>query len=297
MIFLPYRTETVINRWPIGNIIIISACTLTFVLLLAGFIPLPLIHAMVLHGWNPIGFLGHQFLHAGFGHLFFNMLFLWVFGNAVCETMGNGRYVTAFLIAGVFAGIIHNIFDGAPAVGASGAINGIVGFYLVLYPVNTVDCFYWIFFRFGTVEVTGYWLVLLWFLGDAWGAFFGSGEGVAYWAHLGGLAAGIALGVLFEIRGWAKLAEYDNPSLIDLLFRKREEPKTTRQFKTREELIKEHEAQEIVQTQPNEAEDDASGRLAAECPHCHTALELSADMVGQTLACPSCNGEIRIEAV
>src|SRR3989442_1456590 len=138
MIFVPYRTEVAITRWPVANIAIISACVLCFVLLATDLLPHSLLTAMILNGWNPIGILGYQFLHAGIGHLFFNMLFLWVFGNAVCETMGSWRYLATFVLAGIVAGIIHNIFDGAPAVGASGAINGIVGLYLVLYPINTV---------------------------------------------------------------------------------------------------------------------------------------------------------------
>jgi membrane associated rhomboid family serine protease len=294
--FLPYRTEAVITRWPIGNLAIIGACVLTFVLLLAGAIPAPVVHAMVLRGWNPIGLVGSLFLHAGFGHIFFNMVFLWVFGNAVCETMGDMHYVGAFLLAGVIAGAVHNLFDGQPAVGASGAINGIIGFYLVLYPTNKIDCFFWFFFRVGSVEITGYWLILLWFLLDAWGAFSNTGGHVAYWAHLGGLAAGIAFGVLFERKGWAALAEYDNPSLIDLLFRKWKKTETPGKFKTREELIREHQALEAEPAVPEVEPVDAPAQCTVACPHCQGPLELSADMAGQTIQCPSCSGSISVDA-
>ncbi len=154
MIVIPYSTEAVIRRWPLGNIAIIVACVAMYVGIEADAIPIALLNAMVLEGWNPMGLLGYQFLHAGFGHLFFNMLFLWVFGNAVCETMGSLRYCALFLATGVLAGVIHNLFDGLPAVGASGALNGIMGVYLVLYPINKVDCFYWVYIRAGTFQIT-----------------------------------------------------------------------------------------------------------------------------------------------
>jgi hypothetical protein len=223
-------------------------------------------------------------------------LFLWVFGNAVCETVGDVRYVGIFLLAGVIAGATHNLFSGQPAVGASGAINGIVGFYLVMFPTNKIDCFYWFFFRVGTKEVTGYWLILLWFLLDAWGAFWGAGSGVAYWAHLGGLAAGIVLGVLFERKGWATLEDYDNPSLITLLFRKRQKQEAPRRFQTREELLRDYQAQNPQPALPvSEPPVSPPPLFTIECPHCSGPLELSAEMAGNTIQCPSCSGSISVE--
>ena len=289
--FIPYRTETVITRWPVANIAIIAICVVSFVLLMLGVFPQSLVHAMILNGWNPVGFLGSQFLHDGIGHLFFNMLFLWVFGNAVCETMGNWRYLGAYFLVGFISDAIHVICDGAPAIGASGAINGVVGFYLILFPTNKVDCFYWFWFRVGTVEVTGYWLVILWFLGDVLGAWLGD-AGVAYWAHLGGLGAGIAAGVLYETRGWATLADYDNPSLITLIFRLKG-PEVKKSYKTREELIREHFAQQPPSAEvPVEKPPDV---FTVACPHCNQMLELRADMIGQTIQCPDCSGEMNVE--
>ena len=195
------------------------------------------------------------------------------------------------LFGWVYLDAIHVICDGAPAIGASGAINGVVGFYLILFPTNKVDCFYWFWFRAGTVEVTGYWLVILWFLGDVLGAWLGD-AGVAYWAHLGGLGAGIAAGVLYETRGWATLADYDNPSLITLIFR-RKGPEVKKSYKTREELIREHFAQQPPSAEvPVEKPPDV---FTVACPHCNQMLELRADMIGQTIQCPDCSGEMNVE--
>jgi membrane associated rhomboid family serine protease len=295
MLFIPYKTEVVITRWPITNILIIVACTLCYVLLAFGAIPEQVIRSMVLRGWNPIGLLGNTFLHGGIAHLFFNMLFLWVFGNAVCETMGNWRYLAAFIGAGLIADTIHNLCDGQPAIGASGAINGIIGFYLVLYPINIVDCFYWIFFRAGSVEVTGYWLVILWFLGDAWGAFIGSNTGPAYWAHLGGLAAGIGLGILFETRGWAKLAEYDNPSLVDLLFRKKRENSITHQSEVVEKIKQQEQVRVMSQSHQPKPKIRLPKYFQCECPHCHAAVQLNEITIGHVTQCPHCAGEFNVE--
>lgn len=285
--FLPYSTESLVTRWPLGNIGIIAACTLVSALMMFGIMPESLINLMILDGWAPAGLIGHLFLHADFFHFFFNMLYLWVFGNAVCETTGNLRYCAMYLAAGLLAASVHNLFDGSPAVGASGAINGIIGFYLILFPTNKISCCYWILFKLGVVEVTGYWLILFWFVLDAWGALSGVDAGIAYWAHVGGLLGGIALGVLFEMKGWAKLSRHDNPSLIDLWFRKDTREPISRRIKTREELIREFREREEAAKQEKASE--------AACPHCEANLEIPVDLIGTTIKCPSCGGQIALE--
>lgn len=87
-----------------------------------------------LDGWELKGIFGHMWLHAGFFHIAGNLLFLWVFGNAVCSKVGNFTYLLFYLCVGVFAAAAHLVFSGGTAIGASGAINGIVGMFLIFFP-------------------------------------------------------------------------------------------------------------------------------------------------------------------
>jgi len=132
-----------------------------------------------------------MFLHADFLHLLGNGVFLWVFGNAVCARIGDLRYALAFLVLGIVAAATHLVFDGAPAVGASGAINGIVGMFLVMYPTEYLSAFFWFGIAPRTIDLKAYWAILLWFVLDLLGALSGLG-GVAYMAHIGGLVGGVA---------------------------------------------------------------------------------------------------------
>jgi membrane associated rhomboid family serine protease len=141
---------------------------------------------------------------------------MWVFGNAVCAMTTNLAYPLLFAMFGVVAGAAHLAFDGDPAIGASGAINGVVGMALAMYPRNPVHVAWFIALRAGTFEMPLWGLGLIWLTFDAFGAFFGS-DGVAYWAHLGGFAGGLVTGVVALKRQWVTLTDYDNESLADLL--------------------------------------------------------------------------------
>ena len=290
--FIPYSTEVLIKKWPISNLVIMGGCIVAFVLLLAGALSDAVLEALILSGWSPLGLVGHQFLHTGLWHLVFNMLFLWVFGNAVCEKVGNIAYGLLFLSAGILGGVVHNLLDGAPAVGASGAINGVIGFYLVLYPVNRVNCFYW-FFRPGTFAIRGFWLILFWFVVDAWSAFSGADTGTAYWAHIGGFASGFAFGFLFLKTGLAKMADYDNPTLLDYLQGK---------HKARSGLA--YEKQSFLRAPPLPSRPPlprpappkttgATRDINLDCPHCGQNLDVPREMMGSAFPCPSCRGAIQ----
>lgn len=162
---------------------------------------------MVLDGWSPVGMVGYLLLHAGPIHLIGNMLFLWIFGNAVCAKIGNGPYLAAYVGLGVVAGVIHMLFSGHPVIGASGAINGIVGMYLMLYPLNDISCFYLILFKPGVFSISSYWMILFWLAFDILGIAIGGGM-TAYWAHIGGFAGGIALAALaLSTKGWVQPTE------------------------------------------------------------------------------------------
>ena len=144
-----------------------------------------------------------MFLHGGWFHLIGNMWFLWVFGNNVEDSMGHGRFVGFYLLCGLLAAAAQIAVDPGspiPMVGASGAISGVMGAYLVLYPKVRVHMLVWLGFFVTTIAVPAYMMLLYWaflqLLGSATMAATGGG-GVAFMAHLGGFVAGVALIKLF----------------------------------------------------------------------------------------------------
>jgi membrane associated rhomboid family serine protease len=173
----------------------------------------PLGHGMVcavdndpINIWTP---LISMFLHGSWLHIGFNMLFLFVFGRAIEDSMGRVRFVTFYLICGLVAAATHIAFNATspvPTVGASGAISGVMGAYLVLYPRAWVRMFFIIFIvRFPA------WLVLLWwFMAQALAGIQqlnqinpDASDTVAVWAHVGGFVCGAILAKFFV-----------NPSLV-----------------------------------------------------------------------------------
>lgn len=180
------------------NLILIGICILVFAGQATGGMHPQASHLMLLFRWNPAGLIGHTFMHGDIFHLVFNMIFLWLFGNAVCSRVGNLAFLPIFLAAGVAGGIAHLITSRHPLVGASGAISGIIAFAMVLSPTSRVSCLFLGGLFGGIFTVNGFWLTLFWFARDVLSAFFVHGSIVAYWAHVGGFLAGglMALGFL-----------------------------------------------------------------------------------------------------
>lgn len=214
IVFAPYGVDVTMYRWPVTNFILIGAITLVS-LAAAGSPPGEGLDVLTLRGMGLVGLFGHVFLHGGPMHLFGNMLFLWSFGNAVCAKVGNGMYFGLFFLLAALAGTAHNLFSGMPAIGASGAINGVVGLFLVFFPRNDVRVFWLFFIRWGTFSISAGWMILLWVCFDIWGIARG-GEGVAYWAHLGGFASGVAIGVVGLKRNWVRMTKTEC-SLLEVL--------------------------------------------------------------------------------
>ncbi len=152
--------------------------------------------------------LTSMFLHGGWAHLLGNSLYLWVFGNNVEDSMGRGRFLAFYLICGLAAAATHVLVEGAspvPTVGASGAISGILGGYLVLYPRVRVRTFFPPFFLF---HVPAWAYLIFWFGSQALTGIASlnpmrpdASSGVAVWAHIGGFVTGFLLIKLFEDRG------------------------------------------------------------------------------------------------
>jgi rhomboid family protein len=153
--------------------------------------------------------LTSMFMHAGWLHLIFNMWFLWIFGDNLEDYLGHFWYLVFYLVAGAAGAALHtalNPLSPIPSVGASGAIAGVMGAYLVLFPsarVTTLVPFFFIFFvRLPAWLVLGYWFVLQFLSGTATAIAYSNQTtgGVAFWAHVGGFAAGVALIKLFPKR-------------------------------------------------------------------------------------------------
>jgi membrane associated rhomboid family serine protease len=151
---------------------------------------------------QPWSLLTSMFLHGGWLHLIGNMWFLWIFGDNVEDILGHGKYLLFYLLCGLAAGLVHIVFNSGsrlPTVGASGAIAGVMGAYMVKFPHSRVVTLVPIFFFLTTMEIPAvvilaYWFVIQFFSG-AWSVGYShlSQGGVAWFAHVGGFLAGILL--------------------------------------------------------------------------------------------------------
>jgi membrane associated rhomboid family serine protease len=133
-----------------------------------------------------------QFLHGDWMHLAFNMLFLWVFGDNIEDALGHAKYLAFYLVCGVAAALAHFLFNFAseiPTVGASGAISGVLGAYLILYPRS------WVLVPFGFIPIMIPAALMLggWFAFQLFSVVDAAGSNVAWWAHIGGFVVGMAL--------------------------------------------------------------------------------------------------------
>jgi membrane associated rhomboid family serine protease len=151
-----------------------------------------------------------MFMHGGILHIAFNMLFLWIFGNNIEDSMGRPRFLLFYLLAGIvaaYAQALLNVSSTEPAIGASGAIAGVLGGYLLLYPRARVLTLVFIIFFVTLIELPAAILLAVWFMlqflpaiGQVGTDAVSGGGGVAYWAHVGGFAFGLAAIKLFANR-------------------------------------------------------------------------------------------------
>jgi membrane associated rhomboid family serine protease len=191
---------------PVVTILLIMANVLVFLheFWLQMVDPYSLNHFMTLYSLRPAYFhfaniLTSMFVHANWIHVIGNMLFLWVFGESVEDILGHGKYLLFYLLCGVAAAIAQIAIDPSsrvPIVGASGAIAGVMGAYLVKFPKSRVVMLFWFFFFF-TFDLPAWFMLVYWF-----GLQFAGGlgsiaqttqGGTAFFAHLGGFVAGIVL--------------------------------------------------------------------------------------------------------
>ena len=229
----PYHDENATQRTPVITLVIIAVNVLVWVLIEGAGSALPLARAVCDLGLIPgelTGLLppgtrfpigeglvcltdpGRQvshiftsmFLHGSWMHLLGNMWFLWIFGNNIEDSMGHARYVVFYLLSGVAAAALQiaiNPASNIPMVGASGAISGVMGAYLVLYPRVRVWTLIFLGFFVTSVALPAWTMLLYWmalqFLSGLVGFFGEQQGGVAVWAHVGGFLAGVVQIKLF----------------------------------------------------------------------------------------------------
>ena len=153
-------------------------------------------------------FITSQFLHGGWLHIISNMLFLWVFGDNIEDSLGKVRFLLFYLVCGIIAGLTQYLFNPSsliPMIGASGAVAGVLGAYWRLYPRSTVHALLPLGVFFTTVDIPASLMIGFWFVSQLFSGFAtitdsavtGDIGGVAFWAHVGGLVAGMALVTIF----------------------------------------------------------------------------------------------------
>ncbi|MGH2405252.1 MAG: rhomboid family intramembrane serine protease [bacterium] len=204
------------QRFPFVNLAFIITCTAVFIYEVTlsdaeinrffidhGVIPAQLVNWLQEPSGleEPLTVITSAFIHGGWLHLIGNMSYLWVFGDNIEDALGHIGYIVFYLVVGTFAAAAQVIVDTGettPMVGASGAIAGVLGAYLLLYPRATVGVLVPLLF-FATMPVPavlliGFWFVLQLMSGfAALGAATGASEGIAVWAHIGGFLAGFAI--------------------------------------------------------------------------------------------------------
>jgi len=147
-----------------------------------------------------------MFMHGGWMHLIGNMLYLWIFGNNVEDAMGHQRFIVFYLLCGIAAVMAQALPDPTstvPMIGASGAISGVLGAYLLLYPHARVLVAIPFGFILHTVRIPAGWVLVFWFIMQLLNSAAASNQqgGVAFGAHIGGFIAGMALIPFFRKRG------------------------------------------------------------------------------------------------
>jgi membrane associated rhomboid family serine protease len=207
-VFLPLRDDNPRTRFPAVTLLLIAANVVAFLFelslnargqrlltLQAGAIPYEIVHRVDIPPENLLPIPGSiwtsMFLHGGWMHLIGNMWFLWIFGDNVEEAMGSLRYLLFYFLVGTVGALAQCYAlpeSREPMIGASGAIAGVLGGYLMLYPRARIATLVMIPFLWPVIGVPAWVFLSLWFVGQF---FLGSGSGVAWMAHVGGFLAGL----------------------------------------------------------------------------------------------------------
>ncbi len=224
----PLRDSVPSSRSPVINVLLIVACAGVFLFELSlgpylerfmrvyAFVPARFFQLMVVRGGLTLGLksvLLSMFLHGGWLHLIGNMWFLWIFGDSVEDVLGHAPYLLFYLVCGAAAAIGQAIvapLSNVPMVGASGAIAGVLGAYLVWFPWGRVRTLVFLGFFFTVIELPAPIFLIIWFVVQffsgtlALAAAGPTGGGVAWFAHIGGFLAGALVALVLSGTGRAR---------------------------------------------------------------------------------------------
>ncbi len=200
--FFPYQDENVSKSFPYVTVSVIAFNIAVFIWSLSDFENILNTYGFVPAEFSILTVFTAMFLHGGLDHIFGNMWYLWLYGDNVEDRMGKVKYLAFYLMSGIAASLVHyitNLGSGIPAVGASGAISGVLGAYLVLFPnvsIKTIGPFYQTY-RLPAKMLIGLWFGIQFLFGLQSFA-GGTGSGIAFWAHIGGFAFGyLAAKIMF----------------------------------------------------------------------------------------------------
>ena len=206
---IPLRALLIRNSTPVMTLTLIAINTLLFLFEMAQ--PMYLRNAFIDHyalvpdNLHLSAFVTSMFLHGGWLHLIGNMWFLWVFGSHIEDAMGSGRFLVFYLISGIASAAVQflmNIGSPVPTIGASGAIAGVMGAFLILYPRVRVVSLIFLFIFITTYDLPAAFMLIYWFalqLLSGLGSLSSvtQAQGIAWFAHVGGFIVGILLIRLF----------------------------------------------------------------------------------------------------
>ena len=199
---IPSRT----TPWVTLSLIAINVVAFFWCLMLGedGYRDVLLTYGLVPSQFSLLALVTSMFLHGGIGHIVSNLISLWIFGDNVEDRFGHGRFLIFYLLAGAAAAMAQVWADPGseiPIIGASGAISGVMGAYLVMFPHSRILVFLFLFLFVDVVEIPALIYLGVWFLFQilsGMGGAVGGGEMIAFWAHIGGFAAGLAMVFVFR---------------------------------------------------------------------------------------------------
>lgn len=216
---IPIKDVNPRRRFPIVNVTLIILNVVVFffelqlgeriekLFFLFGLIPAEVTTALATNSFSIailLTFFTSLFLHGGWMHLLGNMLYLWVFGDNVEDKLGHFRYLIFYILSGIGASLLHVFIDPLstiPTIGASGAIAGVLGAYMLLFPRARVITVIPIFIFLQVAELPAFLLIAFWFVIQFFNGLLSLGfqtagmGGVAWWAHIGGFVVGIILAI------------------------------------------------------------------------------------------------------
>jgi len=219
---IPLKDENPSKTFPFINIfiIILNSCAFVYQMYFSsgraehlffqlGFIPYEISHLVDISPENlvpiPFTIITSMFIHGGWLHLISNMLYLWIFGDNIEDRLGHGKYLIFYIMCGILASLVHgfvNINSKIPSVGASGAIAGVLGAYLFLYPGARINTLFVVFIFARVVKLPALIVLGLWMMAQILSGFADCGSqtggGVAWFAHIGGFVSGLLLIIIMK---------------------------------------------------------------------------------------------------